>query len=101
MRFRPSGLICFVAFLAGFVVAGTTAAAAFFFAGFVVAGAAVAAFCAAQRFLTASAMRFRPSGLLCLFFAFFAGVLTAATTATPAFFFAAQRRFKASAIRFR
>src|ERR1035438_2029949 len=60
-----------------------------------------AAFCAAQRFLTASAMRFRPSGERCLFFFLFAGfALTWATAAAfldaaatflglPAFFFAA------------
>jgi len=65
------------------------------------AGASAAAFFAAQRCLAASAIRFRVSGLMLLFFAFFAGVLAAGTTATPAFFVAAQRRFTASAMRFR
>jgi len=54
------------------MVAGTTAATAF---------------CASQSFLTASAIRFRPSGEMFLFF-FFAGFVTACTTTAAAFFFA-------------
>ena len=59
-----------------------------------------AAFCAAQRFLTASAIRFRHSGEMFLFFIFAGFAATGATTAS-AFFFAAQRRFMASTMRFR
>ncbi len=44
---------------------------------------AAAAFCAAHRFLTASAIRFRPSGDRFLFF--FAGFVAAGTTAADAF----------------
>ena len=86
MRFRPSGLR-FLFFLAGFAA---TAAFLLFVADFF--GAAIVAFCAAQRFLTASAIRFLPSGERFLFF-FFAGLAAGVTAASiflglPTFLFA-------------